>query len=157
MAGRPVVLGFKDSVHLRKLAALRSCGQVTRSEFTLRPRSPKAPNATLTQTMATSAPIYSTRSLSGAVHFLFLFSHLSPPHTLLPTPPPQDNERISNYTVKQASMATQHESAIWGRKHLHWHSFFTAARCLPGTDPVHVTCSYKRLCYVACYISTKDA
>lgn len=27
---------------------------------------------------------------------------------------PQDNERISNYTLNQASMATQHESAIWG-------------------------------------------
>lgn len=38
---------------------------------------------------------------------------------------PQDNERISNYTVNQASMATQHESAIWGWQHLNRHSFFT--------------------------------
>lgn len=35
--------------------------------------------------------------------------------------------------------------------------FFTAAHCLTGTDPFHVTCSCKRICYVTCYAYTKDA
>lgn len=83
------------------------------------------------------------------------YSLIAPPP---PLPPQPLHKIISTLAITQwTRLLWQHSMrAAFGGENIYKGILsLPPAHFLTATDPFHVTCSYKRVCYVTCYISTK--